>query len=95
MREEYNPLKDTIDELRSKQLLSRLPNLQEEVDKEMSIYLEKRRNRWIEAGIANNETYSETSVPDSPYSTPSPSTRIRHHSSNSTSGRKKAKRRKP
>eukprot|EP00833_Pecoramyces_ruminatium_P016172 jgi/Orpsp1_1/1190204/evm.model.d7180000077417.1 len=94
LREEYNPLKDTIDELRAKQLLSRLPNLQEEIDKEMSIYLEKRRNRWIEAGIGNNDLYSESSIPDSPYSAPSPSVRIRHHSTNSVTGRKKTKRRK-
>ncbi|OUM60852.1 hypothetical protein PIROE2DRAFT_54680 [Piromyces sp. E2] len=95
LREQYNPLKDTIDELREKQLLSRLPNLQEEIDNEMSIYLEKRRNRWLEAGIGNNnDTYSESSIPDSPYSAPSPSSRVRHHSSNSVSGRKKTKRRK-
>ncbi|ORX45368.1 hypothetical protein BCR36DRAFT_358300 [Piromyces finnis] len=94
LREQYNPLKDTIDELREKQLLSRLPNLQEEIDKEMSIYLEKRRNRWLEAGLGNNDTYSESSMPDSPYSTPSPSTRVRRHSSNSVTGRKKTKKRK-
>ncbi|KAG4103221.1 hypothetical protein H8356DRAFT_1647481 [Neocallimastix lanati (nom. inval.)] len=94
LREEYNPLKDTVDELRAKQLLSRLPNLQEEIDKEMTIYLEKRRNRWIEAGIGNNDISSEPSIPDSPYSTPSPSTRIKHNSTNSVTGRKKTKRRK-
>jgi len=94
LREQYSPLKDTIDELREKQLLSRLPNLQEEIDNEMAIYLEKRRNRWLEAGIGNNDAYSELSLPDSPYSAPSPSSRVRHHSSNSVSGRKKTKKRK-
>jgi len=60
----------------------------------MTIYLEKRRNRWIEAGIGNNDISSEPSIPDSPYSTPSPSTRIKHNSTNSVTGRKKTKRRK-
>ncbi|ORX76013.1 hypothetical protein BCR32DRAFT_296517 [Anaeromyces robustus] len=94
LRKEYNPLKDTIDDLRAKQLLSRLPNLQEEIDKEMSIYLEKRRNRWIEAGIGNSEFNSESSLPDSPYSEPSSTTRVRHNSGSSVTGRKKSKRRK-
>jgi len=48
VNEQYHPLKEAIDNIRVSLGLPRLPSLQEENEKILSIYLEKRRKNWNE-----------------------------------------------
>ncbi|KAI9206226.1 uncharacterized protein BJ171DRAFT_43567 [Polychytrium aggregatum] len=92
--DEYAPLKERIDQARQKVGLSRLPNLQEEVEVEMLSYLEERRNRWRESGILQPDAAARsptgTPPPLSQPSSPSVSARERQ-GSQSRSIRKRKK----
>ncbi|KAJ3041906.1 hypothetical protein HDV00_008415 [Rhizophlyctis rosea] len=72
---EYDPLKEEVDELRAQHGLPKLPNVRDEIEQEMARYLSERRERWKDSGLLDKDdagpsTASPSGAPSSSNSTP-------------------------
>jgi len=62
LKDEYYPLKEEVDGLRSDLGMPKLPSLQQEQDRSQSNYLEKRRQKWNEESDSGTSAATTTTT---------------------------------